>query len=107
MCGKVDETAWPATDRAARNGPARFSGRLGSAIQRDRNRRRDLFSTVEWCRRNDRKGTLIRHASPGFAPPVRPLPVPVIEPAFRALLVAAVGGAALPAPASVRHAGLQ
>jgi len=39
-------------------------------------------------------GTLIRHAGP--PEPVFPLPVAVIEPSFRAPLVAAVGTAALP-----------
>lgn len=41
-------------------------------------------------------GTLIRHTCPPAA--VFPLSVPVVKPAFRAPLVAAVGSAALPAP---------
>lgn len=41
-------------------------------------------------------GTLIRHA--GAAPPVFALPVPVIEPSFRASLMTAVGAPPLPAP---------
>jgi hypothetical protein len=43
-------------------------------------------------------GRLIRHASWRAAFAVRTLPVPMIEPALRTLLVAAVGGAVLPAP---------
>ena len=41
-------------------------------------------------------GTLIRHAGPSA--PVFPLAVAMIESSFRALLVAAVGAAALPEP---------
>jgi hypothetical protein len=41
-------------------------------------------------------GTLIRHGLPAM--PVLPLPVAMIEPSFRAPLVAAVGAAALPEP---------
>ena len=41
-------------------------------------------------------GTLIRHARPPA--PVLPLAVAMIEPSFRAPLVAAVGAASLPAP---------
>ena len=62
---RIDEAAWPATDRAAQPeiGPLfQPAGQL--EWQRDRNRRRDRFSTAEWCRRNDRKGRLIRHARP-------------------------------------------
>src|SRR5215212_11279031 len=39
---------------------------------------------------------MIRHASLGLALAVTTLPVTMIEPAFRAALMAAVGGAALP-----------
>jgi hypothetical protein len=45
-------------------------------------------STLQECRGSDRKGTLIRHA-PSFA--VLALPVAMIEPSFRALLVPPVG----------------
>jgi hypothetical protein len=41
-------------------------------------------------------GTLIRHA--GLSAPIFPLAVAMIEPSFRAPLVAAVGAASLPAP---------
>jgi hypothetical protein len=41
---------------------------------------------------------LIRHAGPAPALAVLLLPIPVVEPAFRALLVAAVGHPVLPAP---------
>jgi hypothetical protein len=49
-------------------------------------------STLEYCRGCDRKGTLIRHEGlslPSFA--VVALPVAMIEPSFRALLVPPVG----------------
>ena len=45
-------------------------------------------STLEECRGCDRKGTLIRHP-PSFA--VLALPVAMVEPSFRALLVPSVG----------------
>jgi hypothetical protein len=41
---------------------------------------------------------LIRHAGPAPALAVLLLPIPVVEPAFRTLLVAAVGHPVLPAP---------
>jgi hypothetical protein len=44
---------------------------------------------------------LIRHAGAFGAFAVLPLPIPVIKPAFRALLMAAVGGAPLPEPGGV------
>ena len=47
---------------------------------------------------NDRKGTLIRHARPAPALAILLLPVAMIEPAFGALLMTAVGRAVLPAP---------
>ena len=59
------------------------------------------FSTAEWCRRKDRKGTLIRHAGRCVTLSVGTLPVAMIEPPFQTPLVAAVGGAALPAPSFV------
>ena len=71
------------------------------AWQRDWNRRGDRFSTAEWCRRKDRKGTLIRHAGRCVTLSVGTLPVAMIEPPFQAPLVAAVGIAALPAPSFV------
>jgi hypothetical protein len=43
-------------------------------------------------------GRLIRHAGPTAPLPVRALPIPMIEPAFRTPLVPAVGGTALLAP---------
>ncbi len=61
-------------------------------------RRRDRFSTAEWCRRNDRMGRLIRHARPAAPFAVGALPVPMIEPAFGASLVTAVGRTALLTP---------
>jgi hypothetical protein len=41
---------------------------------------------------------LIRHARPAPALAVLLLPVPVVEPAFQTLLIAAVGRPVLPAP---------
>ena len=41
---------------------------------------------------------MIRHARPAPALAVVLLPIPVVEPAFRALLIAAVGRPVLPAP---------
>lgn len=64
----------------------------------NRHRRRDRFSTAEWCRRNDRRGRLIRHARPALALAVLRLPIPVVEPTFGTLLIAAVGLPVLPAP---------
>jgi len=93
---RIDEAAWPATDRAAQpeiGPPSPPAGQFG--WQRDRNRRGDRFSTAEWCRRNDRKGTLIRHASRRVTSPVRQLAVAMIEPALQTTLVAPVGSAAL------------
>src|SRR6476620_3696003 len=49
-------------------------------------RRHDRFSTAGWCRRNDRKGRLIRHARPASAL------------AVLLLLIPAVGRPVLPAP---------
>ena len=99
MGERIDETAWPATDRAAQPRiDSLFQPAGGRHPQRDGHRRRDRFSTVEWCRRNDRKRRLIRHAGPAVPLPVGTLPVPMIEPAFEALLVTAVGSAALLAP---------
>jgi hypothetical protein len=43
-------------------------------------------------------GRLIRHARPAPALAVLLLPIPVVEPAFRTLLIAAVGRPVLPAP---------
>ena len=43
-------------------------------------------------------GTLIRHTGFGLALPVVALPVPVVQPSFRAALIAAVGFTALPEP---------
>src|ERR1700730_4243913 len=96
---RIDEAAWPATDRAAQPRIGAFFLSTGQpGWQRDRNRHRDRFSTAEWCRRNDRKGTLIRHASRRVTVPVRTLPVAVVESALRTPLVAAIGRAALAAP---------
>jgi len=64
---------------------------------RDHDRHGNRFSTAEWCRRTDQKGTLIRHARRGVTLPVGALAVTMIEPALWTLLVAAVGSAALPA----------
>ena len=95
----IDETAWPATDCTAESEYGALFELAGQyRSQRARSRHGDRFSTAEWCRRNDRKGTLIRHASLGLAPPVATLPVAVIEPAFRAALVPAVGRAVLAEP---------
>ena len=41
---------------------------------------------------------MIRHARPAPALTVLLLPIPVVEPAFRALLIAVVGSPVLPAP---------
>jgi hypothetical protein len=99
MWERIDEAAWPAADRAAqpRTG-ARFQPVRRPDSQCDECRRRDRFSTAEWCRRNDRKGRLIRHARPAPALAVVLLPIPVVEPAFGTLLIAAVGRPVLPAP---------
>ena len=70
-------------------------------------RRRDRFSTAEWCRRNDRLGRLIRHVGPAVPLPVGTLPVPMIEPAFDAPLMTTVGSTALLAPVSARQAAQQ
>jgi hypothetical protein len=95
---RIDEAAWPATDRAAQPEIVALFPLAGQLRRpRDRNGHRDRFSTAEWCRRNDRKGTLIRHAGRCVTLPVGTLPVAMIESALRALLVAAVGSAALPA----------
>jgi hypothetical protein len=48
-------------------------------------------------------GTLIRHTRPTV--PVFPLPVAMVEPSFRAPLVAVVGAAALPKPGFVAASG--
>jgi len=93
---RIDEAAWPATDRAAQTEIGSLfqpAGQLGR--QRDCNRRGDPFSTAEWCRRNDRKGTLIRHAGRRVTLPVRALAVAMIELAFQTPLMAPVGSAAL------------
>jgi hypothetical protein len=89
----IDETAAAATDGAAQP--------VTSADFRPSSHYRYCLRhpTTVWCRRNDRKGTLIRHAGlarpPGTAPPVFPLAVAVVEPSLRAALVAAVGAAPL------------
>src|SRR6266496_6145109 len=96
---RIDEAAWPATDGAAQPETGSVFQPAGQlAWQRDGNRRGDRFSTAEWCRRNDRKGTLIRHASRRVPAAVGTLPIPMIEPTLETPLVAAVGSAALPAP---------
>jgi len=96
---RIDEAAWPATDRTAQPEIGALFQPLGQpGCQRDHNRRGDRFSTAEWCRRNDRLGRLIRHAGPAATLAVRTLPVPMIEPALRALLISVVGGTVLPAP---------
>jgi hypothetical protein len=105
---RIDEAAWPATDRAAQpeiGPPTPSAGQL--RWQRNHNRRGDRFSTAEWCRRNDRKRTLIRHASGRVTLPVRTLPVAMIEPALQTPLVAAVGSAALPVSSFRAATGLQ
>lgn len=43
-------------------------------------------------------GRLIRHARPAAPLPVRTMPVPMIKPAFRTLLVAVVSDTVLPPP---------
>jgi hypothetical protein len=93
---RIDETAWPATDRAAQpeTGPL-FQPDRRRHSQRDRDRHRDRFSTAEWCRRNDRKGRLIRHGVSCVTLAVGALSVSVIEPAFWTPLVPVVGIAAL------------
>src|SRR5437870_12592278 len=58
MWERIDEAAWPATDRAAQPEIGSLFHAAGQLRgQRDTNRQRDRFSTAEWCRRNDRKGT--------------------------------------------------
>src|SRR5215831_19083695 len=95
---RIDEAAWPAADRAAQPGTSLLLPPAGQLPRpRDRNRHRDRFSTAKWCRRNDRMGRLIRHAG-RVALPVGALPVAMIEPALRTLLVPAVGRAVLPEP---------
>jgi hypothetical protein len=96
---RINEAAWPATDRAAQPEVGSLFQPAGQfRWQRERNWHRDRFSTAEWCRRNDRKGTLIRHASRRMTPTVLTLPVAMIESALDTPLVAAVGRAALAAP---------
>jgi hypothetical protein len=96
---RIDEAAWPATDRAAQPPIGSLFQPAGRLRQpRDHHGHCDRFSTAEWCRRTDRKGTLIRHARRRVTLPVGTLPVAMIEPAFRTPLVAAVGGTVLLAP---------
>src|SRR5260370_4037994 len=74
---RIDEAAWPATDRAAQPESGSFFQPAGElAWQRDDNRRGDLFSTAEVCRRKYRKVTQIR-TPPA---PVCPLPTPIDQP---------------------------
>ena len=56
-----------------------------------------LFSTIRYWRRNDRMGTLIRHAGRP-ASPILALSVAMIQLSFRAALMTAVGCAALSPP---------
>ena len=58
----------------------------------------NLFSTIRYCRRNDRMGTLIRHAGLRAALPIPALPVSMIQSSFRAALMTATGRAALSLP---------
>ena len=60
---------------------SRPPGKLG--WQRDRNQRSHRLTTAEWRRRNDLKGTLIRHVTS----PVHTLAVAMIEPALQTPLV--------------------
>ena len=93
---RINETAWPATDRAAQpeTGPLlQPGGRRNS--QRDRDRHRDRVCIAGWCRRNDRKGRLIRHGGNCVTSAVGALSVSVIQTAFWTPLVPAVGIAAL------------
>ena len=53
-----------------------------------------LSAMRRWCRKSDRKGTLIRHAF-ALAAPVRALAVAMIQASFGTALVAAVGAAVL------------
>ena len=103
MCGKgsTKRPGRPQTEQRSHRAAGFPAGPAARNSRPDRSRRRDRFSTGEWCRRNDRKGTLIRHAGPAVALPVGTLPVTMIEPAFGTLLVTAVGGAALPEPGFV------
>jgi hypothetical protein len=104
---RIDEGAWPATDRAAQpeiGPPSPPAGQLG--WQRDGNRRGDRFSTAEWCRRNDRKGTLIRHASWRVTSPVRQLAVAMIERPSRLRWWRWLAARCCRRRASVRQAGL-
>ena len=66
--------------------------------QRRKPRHRDRFSTLRWWRRNDRLGTLIRHAAREPAATIGALSVAMIQPPLDALLMTPVGGAMLPAP---------
>ena len=59
--------------------------------------RGDSYPTRAGCRKRDRNGTLIRHAR-SFSPAVFPLPVAMIEPSFRAVLMTAVGSPPLSQP---------
>ena len=58
----------------------------------------NLFPTIRCCRRNGRMGTLIRHAGLNQAPPIVTLAVAMIQSPFRARLMSAIGGTALPPP---------
>jgi hypothetical protein len=58
----------------------------------------NLFSTIRYCRRNDRMGTLIRHAGLRTTLSILALPVSMIQSSFRTRLVSAVGCPALPPP---------
>jgi hypothetical protein len=96
---RIDEAAWPTAKRAAQPEIGlRFHAKVRLRKRRDRNWHLHRFSTAEWCRRNDRRGTLIRHAGGRVALAVGTLPVAMIEPTLRTALVAAVSGAVLAAP---------
>src|SRR5262249_6765322 len=86
---RVNETATPPADDAAQQ-PRRMLGRPALGYPRW-----PWSPTSAWCRRNDRNGTLIRHAPLHLAAPILELPVAMVEPAFRAALVAAAGAAPL------------
>lgn len=67
-----------------------------NAQRRDR-RRRDRFSTLRWWRRNDRLGTLIRHAARLSPATIGTLTVAMIQTTLNALLMTPIRRTMLPA----------
>jgi hypothetical protein len=80
---RIDETPGPAADHTAQSSVRPIAP--PNAQRRDR-RRRDRSSTLRWWRRNDRLGTLIRHAAPQ-SPAIGTLTVAMIQTTLNAPLM--------------------